>query len=181
MNDNKLSLITSSLIAGGSEFFTADGIVTNSQCAAMRYVSIRYSGLVVHAMPKIDFPIDAIAEFGYDYAQLSFSVDFTGCRVNSFTRDIEWAGDDCTIDTIFHKKDWNERPSMYGKKQKDGSVVWDVQGTKNITILENRKVTSDAIKALIGAMSTADKKAFLQAIFDEVRDYIEIPTVKRIA
>lgn len=181
MKSNLVSLITSSLIAGGMKVFTADGVATHSQCAAMRYVSIRHTGLVVHAMPKIDFPMNLIEDFGFDHAQLSFSVDFLGCYIDSFTQTIEWNGVNCNIDTIFHKMDWNQRPSLYGKSQADGSVDWHVQGTGIISDIENRRVTNDAVTAIVNAMSNSDRKAFLMAIFEEVRDYIEIPSVERVA
>ena len=181
MESSLLSSITSSITAGGMKIFTAEGVATHSQCAAMSYVSIRHTGLVVHAMPKIEFPMDLVAGFGFDYAQLSFSVDFLGCYVDSFTQTIEWNEVDCNIDTIFHKMDWNQRPSLYGKMQADGSVEWHVQGTGVISSIENRRVTNEAVNAIVKAMSKNDRMAFLRAIFDQVRDYIEVPSANQSA
>lgn len=177
MESSLLSSITSSITASGMKMFTVEGVATHSQCAAMSYVSIRHTGLVVHAMPKIEFPIDLVPGFGFDYAQLSFNVDFLGCYVDSFTQTIEWSEVDCNINTIFHKMDWDHRPSLYGKIQADGSVEWNVQGTGVISSIENRRVTNEAVTAIVKAMSKKDRMAFLRAIFDEVRDYVDTPLV----
>ena len=175
MNELQLEQLTANLVSAGKRVFTADGVLSNGQCAGMNYVSIRHSGLVVFAMPKIDFAFNAIDGFDYDHVQLSFSVDFLGCTVNSFTTNLEWAGNDCNIDTLFHKADWSVRPTLYGKTQQDGTVVWAVQGAKDITMLENMRVTTQAVKAIIKSMDAPAKKAFLQAIFLQVRDYVELP------
>ncbi|MGP5057600.1 hypothetical protein ACTXIV_02595 [Psychrobacter celer] len=42
-------------------------------------------------------------------------------------------------------------------------------------MLENKRVTTQAVKAIIKSMDAPAKKAFLQAIFLQVRDYVELP------